>query len=183
MPEFLTEEWFETLAAALASLPAKTAPVEALARGLRVGQVVTGVPGSAGASGVLGSEVHYIVELCPDGSVSVVRGSTEDADVTIVEDFATAKAIAAGTSSVSDMLNVGKVKLRGDTRALLAAAELLAVITPLLAEALAAEPGLGGALRTGCFGKAADLGSVRTLGHRGSAAFSCRMSDVSPAAV
>jgi hypothetical protein len=136
VPEFLTEEWFETLAAALASLPAKTAPVEALARGLRVGQVVTGVPGS-GASGVLGSEVHYTVELCPDGSVSVVRGSTEDADVTIVEDFATAEAIAAGTSSVSDMLNAGKVKLRGDTRALLAAAELLAVITPLLAEALA----------------------------------------------
>jgi hypothetical protein len=65
-----------------------------------------------------------------------VRGSTEDADVTIVEDFATAEAIAAGTSSVSDMLNAGKVKLRGDTRALLAAAELLAVITPLLAEAL-----------------------------------------------
>ena len=135
MPEFLTEEWFETLVAALASLPANNGPDDAPKSSLRVGQIVTGVPVSARASDVVDSEVRYTVELSPDGSASVVRGSTEDADVTIVEDFDTARAIATNASSVPDMLNAGRIKLRGDTQALLAAADLLAAVVPLLSEA------------------------------------------------
>ena len=96
---------------------------------------MTGVPVSARASDVVDGEVRYTVELSPDGSASVVRGSTEDADVTIVEDFDTARAIATNASSVPDMLNAGRIKLRGDTQALLAAADLLAAVVPLLSEA------------------------------------------------
>ncbi len=53
------------------------------------------------------------------------------------QDWSTAQAIASGSSSVSDMLSAGKIKLRGDTGALVAAGDLLAMVAPLIAGALA----------------------------------------------
>jgi len=137
VPEFLSQAWFETLAAALSGVRTDSRSLDALdapADGLRVGQIVTGVPDSA-AFGAVGGEVRYTVVLSPGGSGAVVYGSTDSAQVTIIEDYPTAAGIASGVCSVSDMLSAGKVKLRGDTRALLAAADFLAVVARLLAQA------------------------------------------------
>ena len=66
-----------------------------------------------------------------------MRGSTERAEVTLVADWSTAEAVASGTASVPDMLSAGRIKLRGDTRALVSAGDFLAAIAPLVATALA----------------------------------------------
>ncbi len=134
MPEFLTEAWFEALAAALESLPATASSHEGA--GLALGQIVTGAPeGSAVTAGQDG-EVRYTIVLRDDGTASLVRGTTAGADVVLVEDFPTAAAVASGTSSVSDMLSAGKIKLSGDVRALLAAGDMLAAIAPAVRGAL-----------------------------------------------
>jgi hypothetical protein len=65
-----------------------------------------------------------------------VPDSTETADVTLVEDFSTAKAIASESASLPDLLGAGKIKLRGDARALVAAGDLLARLAPLVTAAL-----------------------------------------------
>ncbi|MGO9582010.1 MAG: hypothetical protein ACLP36_04305 [Acidimicrobiales bacterium] len=136
MAEFLTEAWFEALAAALGSL-STTGTRAGGPGGLALGQVVTGVPDKAGVAGVQDGEVRYTLLLRPDGPASLVRGSTERAEVTLVADWSTAEAVASGTASVPDMLSAGRIKLRGDTRALVSAGDFLAAIAPLVATALA----------------------------------------------
>ncbi len=140
MAEFLTEAWFDALGAALASLPAdEPAAGRAPAppgSGLAVGQVVTGVPEQAGAAGARDGEVRYTIVLHFDGTASLVRGSTEEADVTLVEDWRTAESVASGAASVPEMLNTGRIKLRGDGRVLLEAGDLLATMAPLVLAAL-----------------------------------------------
>jgi len=132
--EFLSEAWFETLAAALKSLHANASATGG--SGLALGQIVTEVPVQTALAGVQDGEVRYTIVLRQDGSASLVRGSTEEADVVLVENWSTAEAVASGTSSVSDMLSAGRIKLRGDTRALVAAGDLIADIAPVILEAL-----------------------------------------------
>jgi len=147
--EFLGETWFEALAAALAALPVTTAAAETGAArpagpvgtavaepGLAIGQIVTGIPGNAGADGVRDGEVRWTIVLSPYGAASLVRNSTEEADVTLVEDWSTAEAIASGSSSVPEMLSAGKIKVHGNTRALVLAGDFLAGIAPLVAAGL-----------------------------------------------
>jgi hypothetical protein len=133
VPDFLSEAWFEVLAEALGRLDADVTAMGGVA--IALGQIVTEVPAQA-AVGAQGGEVSYTVVLRSDGSASLVRGSTAEADVVLVEDFATAQAVATGSSSVSDMLSAGRIKLRGDTRALVAAGDLLTTIAPLVLQAL-----------------------------------------------
>ncbi len=136
VPEFLSEGWFAAFAAALRSLPITHDAAQPPPGGLRLGQIITAVPADAGASGVHNGEVRYTIVLGGDGSGSLVPGSTETADVTLVEDFSTAKAIASESASLPDLLGAGKIKLRGDAQALVAAGELLARLGPLLSAAL-----------------------------------------------
>ena len=131
MSEYLSQAWFETLAAALSSLPGDSGHLGSPGDGLSIGQIVTGVPNS---DAFVKGEVRYTIVLSPDGSGSLVNGSTDAAQVTIVEDYSTAMAIASGAGNVSDMLSAGKVKLRGDTRALLGAGDFLAAVAFLLAQ-------------------------------------------------
>ena len=72
-----------------------------------------------------------------DGSASLTRDSTDAADVTLVEDWPTAVAIGTGTALLADLLAAGKIKLRGDSNALVSAGELLARVAPILAAVLA----------------------------------------------
>ncbi len=136
MPEFLSETWFEALAAALKKLPPEDLLADMPAGGLALGQIVTGVPAVAGATAAQDGEVRYTIVLRKDGSASLVSGSVEPADVVLVEDWSTANAIVAGTSSLPDLLTAGKIKLRGDSNALVSAGDLLATVAPLLATAL-----------------------------------------------
>ena len=156
MPELLSDAWFEALGAALARLggerrPSETAgdPGEASEAGesgrpddgISIGQVVTGVPGRAGEGDQArkAGEVRYTIVLGADGSGSLVRDSTEHADVVLVEDWATAKAIASGEVPVSELLSAGRIKMRGESRALVSAGDMLGRVAPLIAGALAGE--------------------------------------------
>ena len=93
MPDFLSEGWFEAFAAALKRLPAEEAAADGLADGLALGQIITEVPDDAGAAGVENGEVRFTIVLQQNGSASLVRDSTEPADVILVEDWSTADAI------------------------------------------------------------------------------------------
>jgi len=135
VPEFLSEEWFEAFAAALASLPVTSGAGDG-SEGLCLGQVVTAVPEKARAAGVHDGEVRYTIVLGRNGSASLLVGSTESAEVTLLEDWSTAEAIASGSASLPDLLGAGRVKLRGDPRALVAAGDLLARLAPLISAAL-----------------------------------------------
>jgi hypothetical protein len=114
--ELLSSEWFTRFAALLAKLaPAAGAPPLAL------GQVVTGTPAGT---------VSYTI-LVGEGGASLVVGSTEEAAVTLVEDFSTAQAIAAGTP-VSALLEAGRITVCGDANALIAGAPQLEALVDVL---------------------------------------------------
>jgi hypothetical protein len=101
---FLSPEWFARFAEELAAVrPDADVPPLAL------GQVVTGAPDGT---------VSYSI-LVRGTKAELVVGSTAPAAVTLVEDWPTARAIAAGTP-VSELLAAGRITLRGDANALLA---------------------------------------------------------------
>jgi len=102
--DFLSAPWFARFSEELAQVgPDPGAPPLAL------GQVVTGT-----AHGT----VCYTVLMDATG-VKLLVGSTEQAAVTLVEDWETARAIVAGTP-VAELLAAGRITLRGDANALLA---------------------------------------------------------------
>jgi ubiquinone biosynthesis protein UbiJ len=117
MAQFLSAEWLSELADALR----ETGPLASETR-LLLGQVVTGTPAG---------EVAYTL-LIGGGEPSEVRAGTNDAAVTLVEDYASAVALATGTPA-AELLSTGSVKVRGDAGALLRAQELLATVGPALA--------------------------------------------------
>lgn len=117
MARFLSDEWLGELAEELAA----AGPFDSPGR-LALGQVVTGGPmGQVGYTLLLGA-----------GEPSAVRPGTDDAEVTIVEDYEAAVAIASGAPA-SGLLGAGRVKVRGDASELLGAQELLAAVGPALA--------------------------------------------------
>jgi hypothetical protein len=120
--EFLSAEWFARFAAELARVePVAGAPPLAL------GQVLTGAPHG---------DVAYTV-LVDDERAELGLGSTDRAAVTLVEDWTTARAIAAG-SPVSELLAAGRITLLGDANALLAGQAQFEVLNAAL-DALQAE--------------------------------------------
>jgi hypothetical protein len=135
VPELFSQAWFESLAAALKELPVSADASEA-SIGLSVGQIVTGVPDYTDAVGVADGEVRYTIVLRADGSASLIVGSTEAANVVLVEDWTTARAISSGQTSVGDLLTAGRIRVRGDSRELVSAGDLLARVAPLISEAL-----------------------------------------------
>ena len=122
MATFLSRAWIDGLAAALGS----AAPVAG--DRLLLGQIVTGAPSG---------EVRYTLAVGGGEPPEVVEGTTEGATVTLVADYATARAIASGTPA-AELLSQGRVKVRGDANALIAAEEQLAVIGGALAGLAAA---------------------------------------------
>jgi heme-degrading monooxygenase HmoA len=114
---FLSDEWLAELAEALRREPR-------LADGpqLLLGQVVTDIPELENAA-----EVRYTIRLGGGEPAAVFPGEVSDAQVTLVEDYETARALATGTAAAS-MLAAGRVKVRGDATALMAAQEQLAAL-------------------------------------------------------
>ena len=110
MLEFLSAEWFARFAAELARV-----------------KPVAGAPQG---------DVAYTV-LVDDERAELVLGSTDRAAVTLVEDWTTARAIAAG-SPVSELLAAGRITLLGDANALLAGQAQFEVLNAAL-DALQAE--------------------------------------------
>lgn len=122
MAKFLSPDWLEELASVLR----EAGPLESEAR-LALGQIVTGAPSG---------EVSYTLVLGGGEPSEVLPGTTE-ASVTLVEDYATAVAIASG-SPAADALAAGNFKVRGDAGSLLRAQELFATVGPTLATVAAA---------------------------------------------
>jgi len=109
--------------------------------GLRLGQVITGVPSAAdsddppAAGGSGPREIEYVIVFRSDGAVLLERGRGPHADVTLVTSFETAAAIARGEVAVGEMLSVGGLKVRGGVRRLVGSTALLAAVMEALAVA------------------------------------------------
>jgi hypothetical protein len=81
-----------------------------------------------------GTEVAYAVRIA-DGSIDVVPGRVDDADVTFTQDRATAAAIAAGTLSAQAAFLAGRLRIGGDLTAVQVAARELANLEDVFATA------------------------------------------------
>lgn len=116
MATFLSDEWLAELAEQLRSVPElEQAPV------LRLGQVVTGFPP------LEGEDLAYTIRLGGGEPAAVIPGGVEDAEVVLVEDYETARAIASGTPAAA-LLSEGRIKVRGDANALIGAQEQLGAL-------------------------------------------------------
>ena len=109
---FLSEEWVEAMneAAAGAEVPADAAIV--------VGQQVSGTPVG---------DVSYRFAV-GDGALRLTWGTTEGADITLLQDYATAVALARGELAAQQAVAEGRLKLRGDVGALVRNGPSLAAV-------------------------------------------------------
>jgi alkyl sulfatase BDS1-like metallo-beta-lactamase superfamily hydrolase len=119
---FLTDAWFDALAAA-----ARGSTIDADVR-LVIQQVVP--------DGADGAEIAYVV-TASDGAVSVRRGRTDEADITFTQDRATAEAIHLGELSAQTAFIEGRLRLGGDLRAVIDRASVLAAIDDVFGAARA----------------------------------------------
>jgi hypothetical protein len=110
MADLLSPAWFGELAERLASVPVLG---DASTR-LSLGQVVDDAPG-----GPIAWTIHV-----GGGESAWVELGVDSAEVTIIEDFATATALANGIAT-SELLFEGKIKITGSVDALLARVEML----------------------------------------------------------
>ncbi len=111
--EFLSDEWFESLRALVAEAPAPEQP-------FRLGVVVTAVPGRG--------EISYTLSFSGTYMTGLSVGSVDDADVVIVESYEDARSLGSGDVTAAQLLEEGRIKLRGDVRRLVAAADTLAAV-------------------------------------------------------
>lgn len=124
MPPFLSTEWFDDLTLVLGSIIVGTESQPALL----LGQVVTGGPTGT---------VEYTAVLGGGRPGEVILDTVKDASVTLVEDYESARSIVDG-APVAHLLSSGRIKVRGDLNALLAASDELLAFGQALAEAGAA---------------------------------------------
>lgn len=103
LARFLTPEWFDELNQATAC----PVPGEG---SITIQQVVTGGPQD---------EVAYVVKVS-GGRLEVTPGRAAEVDATISADYDTALALSRGELSARAALLAGRIKVRGDTNALLA---------------------------------------------------------------
>jgi hypothetical protein len=114
---FLSDDWLQALGDAVAaSLPSD------LRTSIAIGQVVTDVE-SAG-----GGEVRYTLSLGPGPTATVEAGSTGAAAVVLTISYAAASSLVRGELSAASLLEQGRVKISGDARRLVEAAELFGVV-------------------------------------------------------
>ena len=112
MTEFLSEAWIAELDAA-----ARAADDLAVGDGpLVVEQVVRGLPGG---------DVNYQVHVGADGA-RVVAGAAAPADLMLLTDPVTARALHEGRIRAQDALATGRLKVQGRPEVLAGRAELLA---------------------------------------------------------
>jgi predicted lipid carrier protein YhbT len=118
MAELFDAAWFADLRARLGEI----APLGGNGARFSLGQVVHDAPGG---------RVAWTVHVGA-GEVASVEDGVANAQVTLLEDYETAVALAAGTPT-TELLYNGKVKISGDVEALLRGAELLSQLNAALA--------------------------------------------------
>lgn len=115
MVRYLSDEWLVEAAAALEGAPA-------LSSSVTVGYRVEGGPDG---------DRRYRIASRPDGLV--LEPGDDDADVTLIQPWETACAVARGTRSAQRAFLDGDVRIAGDVRAVLGLAPELASIEDRLA--------------------------------------------------
>ncbi|MFZ4520020.1 MAG: SCP2 sterol-binding domain-containing protein [Microthrixaceae bacterium] len=120
--QYLSDEWLDEAAAALAAAPALTG--EAAEVDLTVAYEVTAAPGG---------KCSYAVRLS-EGRLSLERPSPKDPPVSFTLDYDTAAEVARGDVSVQAAFMQGRLKLGGDVTVLLRDAGALAGIDDALAD-------------------------------------------------
>ncbi|HEX3621369.1 MAG TPA: hypothetical protein VHT97_03540 [Acidimicrobiales bacterium] len=113
---FLSSEWLERLAAAVAAAPPPGTPA------VSIHQRVTGGPDG---------DVEYTLRL-GNGAATVEPGPGA-ADVEVVQDYATAAAISRGVLSPAAAFAAGRLHLVGPVSSLVANQEAVAALGPALA--------------------------------------------------
>jgi len=151
MARYLSPEWVHAFDAALGALDLTDA-IAAAGEGsllaadgsFAVAQVVEGVPGEADGAGTGGAagtvrtvrtvltiaEGHAHLALDPDGT------SSDAADVTMLLGYADALAMARGELEPADALASGRIRVRGDLSALVAAQAVLHAASDKIGSAL-----------------------------------------------
>lgn len=121
MAEFLSPEWI----AELDRVARGTPPVAALAHArLTIAHVVR-----VGARG----EVRYAVTI-DRGRLRVSADAPADADLTVITDVETARALHRGTANAQDALAAGTLKVRGDLHLVSGLDDALAQLDDVFAE-------------------------------------------------
>ena len=136
MPRYLSPEWVESFDAALCALDLTEAIAAAGAGSLlaadgafTVAQVVDGGPEDTVRTVLTIAEGHAHLALDPDGAASEV------ADVTMLLGYDDALAMAQGALEPADALAAGRVRVRGDLAALVAAQSVLQAASAMLGPA------------------------------------------------
>jgi SCP-2 sterol transfer family protein len=108
---FLSDEWMAEARAIREKYSGQTSQV---AQSVKINQVVTGVPWGEGT-------VESYLDTS-SGEVVMELGSLEDADVTVVTDYETAKAIFVEQDAAAGMqaFMTGKIQVQGDMMKLMA---------------------------------------------------------------
>lgn len=119
MARFLTPEWLEAMQrlADKAEVPRDAAIV--------VAHEVTGTPDG---------DVRFRFAAA-DGQLSFTWDTSDDADVTLLENYATAVAIARGELPAQQAVAEGRLKLRGDVGALVRNGPAIAALGDLFRDA------------------------------------------------
>ena len=138
MPRYLSPEWVESFDAALSALDlteavaaAGTGSLLAADGAFTVAQVVDGGPQDTVRTVLTIAEGHAHLALDPDGAAS------EAADVTMLLGYEDALAMAQGALEPADALAAGRVRVRGDLAALVAAQSVLQAASAMLGAAFA----------------------------------------------
>lgn len=134
MPTYLSDEWLRDAAAAVDADPGLQA--QRVDPPLVVQQVVTGhhpaIAGAEVSGSPRGATVTWHVVFGPDG-VTWSSGSAADPDVVLTCDADTAWDVQRGALSAQGAFMHGRLRLGGDTRALLAHQPLLTALDDVLA--------------------------------------------------
>jgi alkyl sulfatase BDS1-like metallo-beta-lactamase superfamily hydrolase len=106
---YLSAEWFEEVNEAARA----NHDLSEVVGGVRLvlQQVVTGGPAG---------DIRYVVRI-EDGTVTVASGEAPDADVTVAEDHETAVALHRGELRAAHAFMTGRIRVSGNTQALLGA--------------------------------------------------------------
>lgn len=123
MAKFLTQEWGDQVREALNSSDTVKNAIEGV--DLTVQQVVTDVPDEG--------EVKYWTQF-KDGQVNGEIGETDEADVTISQNYETAAAMNKGELNAQAAFMQGKLKVTGNMGKLLQNQGALQAIGPVMAE-------------------------------------------------
>jgi alkyl sulfatase BDS1-like metallo-beta-lactamase superfamily hydrolase len=113
-------DWLDRLAKALST----AAPLAGEGT-LRLGQLILGEDGSVRCA--------FTVELEAGCPPRLLGTEIDQAEVTLVESEATAEALASGAASAAELLEQGRIKVRGDAAALVRAAGLIEQLSAVTA--------------------------------------------------